>query len=401
VHAVDAGFFGLALGFASFVTVVPLFLSNFTSSPVILALVVVLHPLGWHIPQLMAVGGVAGRDRLLPTVLRRTVGERVPFFLLAVLAAASAGLSPEVVIVLTYTLALGTGLGGGITAPPFLTMASRILPPWRQGIFLGMKTSTANIGVALGSVGAGVILAGTAGSAGFAIVFAAAGVAAVVSWAFLAMTRERPAPVHIPSARARLMGEATQVLRTDSNFRWYVAARWLSQFAMMGLTMFAVYAVDGLNMSKAGIGIATGLFALAQVVANPVLGAVCDRSGFRPVMAAGMLAASVASVIAAMATRPEWFGVVFLVAGLANVAAWTVPLAFTARFAPPGQAPLYIGLGNSAVAPSILIAPLVGGLIAQRASYPAAFAVAAAAGVLAALVIASKVVEPGEGARRV
>jgi MFS family permease len=257
-----------------------------------------------------------------------------------------------------------------------------------------MKTATANVGVAIGSVVAGTVLAAATDATGFVLVFAAAGVASVVSWLLLAMTRESPAGPTAPVARTRVSSEARRVLRADTNFRWYLVARWLSQFAMMGLTMFAVYAVDGLHLSKAGIGVATGLFALAQVVANPVLGAVGDRRGFRPVMAGGMLAASAGTMIAALATRPEWFALVFTVAGLANVAAWTVPLAFTARFAPPGQAPLYIGLGNTAVAPSILVAPLIGGLIAQSASYPAAFVVAAAAGVLAAVVIVTRIAEP-------
>ena len=87
VHTVDAGFFGLAMGLSSFITVVPLFLSTLTSAPVLLGLVAVLHPLGWHLPQLLAARRVANRTRLLPLVLRLTLNERVPFFLLAVLAA--------------------------------------------------------------------------------------------------------------------------------------------------------------------------------------------------------------------------------------------------------------------------------------------------------------------------
>lgn len=395
VHTVDAGFFGLAMGLSSFIYVVPLFLSTVTSTPVLLGLVAVLHPLGWHLPQFVAARTVGNHDRLLPLVLRLTLNERVPFVFLAVLAALARELHPAAVVLFTYVLVFWIGLGGGITAPAFLTLVARIVAPWRIGVFLGLKSSAANLGLAAGALIAGAVLAQHRTTWGFPAVFLGAAMATGVSWMFLALTREhwqaRPA-----KARAVLTPSpsASAILRRDSNFRWYMTARTLSQFAMMGVAFLTVYATGRGDLSTAGAGAATAAFGVAQVAANPILTHLGDRAGFRRVMAAAMLCAAAASLIAAFAPSTKGFVLVFALAGVANVGAWTVPLAMTTQFGADGEAPAYIGLGNTLVAPSILLAPLVGGTLAQLGGYQWTFAAAAAAGVASTIVLTVKVQDP-------
>ncbi len=401
VHTVDAGFFGLAMGLSSFITVVPLFLSTLTSVPVLLGLVAVLHPLGWHLPQLLAARRVRNRARLLPLVLRLTLNERVPFLFLAGLAALRSSLEPAVVISLTYVLVFWIGLGGGVTAPAFLTLVGRIVAPWRLGVFLGLKTSAANLGLAAGALVAGAILAAHRETWGFPAVFLGAALATSVSWWFLAQTREHVQPPGEiePGLEPVAALTASAILRRDGNFRWYLTARALSQFAMMGVAFFTVYATGRGALSTAGVGVATAAFAAAQVAANPILTHLGDRAGFRRVMAAAMLCAAAASLVAALAPSPRGFMLAYALAGVANVGAWTIPLAMTTQFGDQGETPAYIGLGNTLIAPSILLAPLVGGTLAQIGSYTWTLGVAAAAGVASAVVLILKVRDPWKMAR--
>jgi hypothetical protein len=52
VNLIDGGFFGLGIGFASFVTVLPLFVSSLTDSAILIGLIPAVHVVCWQFPQL-------------------------------------------------------------------------------------------------------------------------------------------------------------------------------------------------------------------------------------------------------------------------------------------------------------------------------------------------------------
>jgi hypothetical protein len=53
VNIPDGGFFGFGLGFASFTTVIPLFVSKMTSSAILIGMITAVHVMGFQIPQLL------------------------------------------------------------------------------------------------------------------------------------------------------------------------------------------------------------------------------------------------------------------------------------------------------------------------------------------------------------
>jgi len=62
----DGAFFGLAIGFASFVTVLPLYVRTMTSSAILIGLVPAIHSVGWQFPQLFTARRVAKQKRFKP-----------------------------------------------------------------------------------------------------------------------------------------------------------------------------------------------------------------------------------------------------------------------------------------------------------------------------------------------
>jgi len=84
----------------------------------------------------------------------------------------------------------------------------------------------------------------------------------------------------------------------------------------------------------------------------------------------------------------DWFYIVFILAGIANVAAWTITMTMTIDFArDPAERPAYVGLANTLVAPVTIVAPLVGGWLADMAGYPATFFAASVGGLATVLVL--------------
>jgi hypothetical protein len=78
VNMLDTGMFGVAIGFASFSTVVPLFVASMTNSATLIGLVPATQAAGWLLPQLFTATFIARLRCYKRTVLMMTIHERVP-----------------------------------------------------------------------------------------------------------------------------------------------------------------------------------------------------------------------------------------------------------------------------------------------------------------------------------
>ena len=73
--------------------------------------------------------------------------------------------------------------------------------------------------------------------------------------------------------------------------------------------------------------------------------------------------------------------------GLANVAIWTLSLTLTVEFGTESERPVYIGLSNTLIAPATILAPLLGGWLADAQGYPFMFFCTAIGGILTLAVL--------------
>jgi len=138
----------------------------------------------------------------------------------------------------------------------------------------------------------------------------------------------------------------------------------------------------------------TSVLLISQVAFAPLMGRLGDRWSHRGVMILGGLGAAASSALAWLANSTEWFYPVFFLASIAIVAIWTIPIALTVSFAEEHERPLYIGLSNTISAPATIIAPIIGGLIADAAGYHAMFIVSTLCGLLMVATLLLFVKEP-------
>src|SRR5690606_8737875 len=116
VNVTDGAFFGFAIGVASLVTVILLFVATLTDSTVLIGLVASIHMVGWQLPQVLTANRVAKLRRYRPMVVFMTLHERLPFFGLALVAVLVPVIGRELALILTYLTLIWQGLGGGFTA---------------------------------------------------------------------------------------------------------------------------------------------------------------------------------------------------------------------------------------------------------------------------------------------
>jgi MFS family permease len=397
VNLLDGSFFGLGMGFASYVTMIPLFVASLTDSTILIGLIATIHTLGWQVPQLFMAGRVSRVSQVRPLVLMMTLHERVPMFFLALTALLIPSISEGVALFAVYALLLWQSLGAGLTANGWQTMLGKVLPGSIRGTFYGVQSGAANLLSSGGALAGGWLLVALPYPYNFALCFAITGVAFMISWLFLAQTKEDPhdpgvLPAH-PGWREQLR-RWSALLRQDANFRWFIVARSLMQFAQMAMAFFTIYAVRAFNMDAATAGILTGVMLLAQMIASPLLGYLGDRFGHRSMLIVGCAAMALSALVAWLAPSLAWFYLVFILVGVVNSSQWTSILAMTSQFGDERTRPLYVGLSNTLIAPATLIAPLIGGVIADSFGFGATFFVSIIGGLVAATVLAFCVYSP-------
>lgn len=389
VNLLDGAFFGLGWGFGSIGTILPLFVSRMTSSALLIGLIPAIHAVGWQLPQLFMANSVARLRRYKPMVMLITIHERLPYLGLALVALFLGTLGNKLALVLTFAMLIWQGLGAGFTANAWQSMLAKIIPSDLRGTFFGSQAALANILMALAAVGAGYLLDRLRDPINFTLCFVLTAAGLGLSYIFIGLTRE---PVDhekiIPERQPPLWRGGLEILRRDKNFTAYLVVRLLSQFATMGFAFYIVYGLRRFGMSDLTAGFLTAALMITQTVASAVMGWLGDRLGHRSMLIAGSVAVTLSSLMAWGAPSIGWLYPVFIISALANVAYWTIGMAITVEFGSEETRPTYIGLSNTLVAPFTIIAPLVGGWIAEMAGFQTTFMVSAVGGlVIAALLI--------------
>jgi MFS family permease len=396
VNVLDGGFFGAALGFASFMTVIPLFVSNLTDSAIIIGLIPAIHAVGWELPQLFTAPRVSKLSRYKPMAVLMSLNERIPFLGLAVVAWFSPQIGIKWSLILTFLLLIWQGFGGGLTATAWQSLMAKIIPVRTYGTFFGVQSSAVNLFAGFTAILAGIVLITYSYPLNFTLCFILASIAMGISLFFISLTREEST---IPTSSLEKKGtkfskKLRNILRQDKNFRWYLLSRMLTQFATMGFAFYTVYAVRVFDIDVGLVGILTGLLLFTEVVMNPLMGWLGDRRGHLITLQIGIIATIASVLLAWGAQSVAWFFPIFVLAGVASVAAWTVPISMTLEFGSESQRPEYIGLANTLIAPSTFLAPILAGLLIDNISYQIAFLAAAVAGIATLLVLIAGVHDP-------
>ena len=375
VGLTDGGTFGIALGFASFGTILPLFVASMTDSATLIGLVPAIHAAGWLLPQLFTASHTSRLRRYKPTVLKNTIHERLPFLGFAIVALLLPRIGLQTGLILTFILLTWQGLGGGFTANPWTSMISKIIPSEYRGTFFGTQAAVANLFISGAAITAGYLLNWFDAPFNFAYCFFLAALFFTFSWFALAFTRE-------PTDNDKIIEEhptpfwhgARTILKRDKNFNWFLVARTLSQFATMGFSFYIVYALRQFHMDEVTAGFLTATLTISQTVANAGMGWLGDKVGHRAMLIIGAAAATLSSFLAWFAPSLAWFFPIFVLTGFANVSIWTNGMTMTVDFSDEKERPFYIGLAQTLTAPATMIAPLIGGWVADTQGFGITFA---------------------------
>ena len=397
-NILDGSFFGLSvMGLASYVTIVPLFLSYLTESTALIGFMATLLAIGWQAPQLLTAQYVAGLRRYKPMVLFMTFMERVPYFGLAAVALLIPSIGADAALLLTVLLLCWQALGGGLTGTAWQSMISKIMPAHRLGTFFGLQSACVNLFGAGGALLASAILAAHDFPDSFALLFFVAALSLMLSFAFLALTYEPASePQHIVARVSwrEFGGRLRQILRQNANFRWFLLARALTSISLTVVSFYTIYGVRRFDMTPEFASVMASVLLVSHTLSSAVVGWAGDRWGHRRVLIFGNLMTVLSIAIIVAAPDAGWFYVVFALTGIVNTTQWSTIMTITVQFSSVAERPFYIGMANSLIAPVTLLAPIVGGWLVDAVSFELAFSLFALAGLLSMLIFVFAMRDP-------
>lgn len=374
LNLLDGAFFIFGMSFSSVVTILPLFVSQLTSSPFLIGLIPAIQNMGWLLPQLFTAPLVERMPRKKPFVLLTTLSERWPYVGMVILAVMLPNLATTTALVIFFALHTWRCFSGGITATAWQDMIGKLIPPRRRGTFYGVQFGLGGLLGAGGSIIAGSLLEQQPFPINFAYCFGLTVVAVAFSFIFVTQTYE---PAMQPTVR-RETGRAywaslPRILQGNTNYRNFVLYRVLYVIGSMGSAFYTVYVVNEFGLSKVQAGQLTFVMMAAQTVTYPLAGWIGDRMGHRRMMAIAAAAASLMTLLSWLAPSGVWFFGVYLLFGIASAASMVANLSAIYDFCAPEERPTYIGLTATIVGIPSAVAPLLGGLVVSTTSYPTLF----------------------------
>ena len=394
VNLSDVTVFWFGASFISAATILPLYISKLTDSPIPIALVAIIGTGSWYLPQLFTANWVERLARKKPVIVNLGLFlERLPVWLLVV----SAGLafwSPLLALLVFFFGYTVHGLGAGVVAPAWQDLLARCFPVNRRGRFLGMGMFLGGGTAVLGALLSTYLLEAFSFPTSFVYIFFIGAAGITISWAFLALTREPVQPSTAPRRSTRqYWAGLPDIVRRDHNFRRFLVARLLLSLGVMGTGFVTVAAIFRWQISDGMAGLFTAAYLIGQTVGNLVFGFLADRHGHKLSLELSALATFLAFGLAWLAPTPEWYFVVFALLGASFGAVLVSGILVVLEFSMPARRPTYVGLANTGVGIANMVGPLAGAALASI-SYDWLFALSALISLVALVTMRWWVKEP-------
>jgi MFS family permease len=365
VNLADVSSFWFGLSFISFATVVPLFISKLTDSPIAIGVAALIAQGSWFLPQVFTANSIERLARKKPVIVNLGFfTERLPMWLI-VLSAVIAARNPTLALIVFMVGYAWHGFGAGLVATAWQDLLARCFPVQRRGRFMGISFFVGALAGALAAVFSVRLLAGFEYPLNFVFSFFLAALFITFSWFALSLTREPVQKVSVPKKSSRqFWSELPVIVRRDENFRHFLVARLLLALSGMGITFVTVAAIRRWEVADGTVGIYTAVFLAGQMAGNLILGLLADRHGHKLSLEIGALVSFLAFALAWLAPSPEWYFLVFFLLGIMQGAVIVSGILVIMEFSPPEKRPTYAGLANTSVGVVSMLGPLFGAWLA-------------------------------------
>jgi MFS family permease len=371
-------FYLLANSFRAEHTILPLFISQLTASPIAIGALSAIVSSGTLLPQLFTANWVQR------TPVKKNIQVKIGFFaerlplICLVLAAWMAFYSKTAALYFGMFCIAWFVIGSGMTMVAWQDMIAKLFPTRTRGRFMGTTFFVGTGAGVLGTIGAAWALDNYPFPINFMITFGFAAVFIVISWVFLTMTKEPPDPPNTSTSDKIIdWAKLVQVFKEDDNYRRYIYSAVITALGKMAVGFLTVYALKNWRIPNSMVGLYTTFLIGGQAAGNLVFGWLADRFGHKLSLEITILLNTASLVIAILAKSPQVFYVVFALQGIFLATSFLSGTNIIFEFCDPDVRPTYIGLSNTVIGIVAGLGPILGGLIVGWLNYTWLFVIAA------------------------
>ncbi len=379
VNLVERTFVTLGFSMISVTTILPLLVMELTSSKIAIGIVPAIFMVGTMVPQLLTANYTESLPYKRPFVSRYALlGGRLPHLLIGAVVWWFALDHPTFALLLIYLLLATASCSNGIVIPAWLDLIAKVIPVRMRGLFFGIGNGLgALLGVA-GGVLAGHILSTLDFPGNFALCFTLAFVAMTISWIGVSLTREpRSDNPKQSTTLSDYLRNIPSVLKRNPNYARYLVSQVLMTLSGLGTGFLIVYANETYGLTGTQVGTLTAILVGSQAVMNLAWGLIGDRLGHKTVLACGAFCMATAITLTWVSRVVPGLWAAFVFLGAATAANAVSGMSIVLEFGLPQERPTYVGLTNTALAPTTMLAPIVGGALIEGIGYIPTFAAAA------------------------
>jgi MFS family permease len=390
---IDAAGWGAGMSLVSATTILPLFVSRLTDSPVAVGMIQAVMLFGWLLPGILVSGWVERLPRVKTSVMWIAALERLALFVLAPLCLFFGAGNPAALLAAFFLVWLIMNAAMGANLPGYYKLIAKTIPAEYRGRLYGIGGAISGFVGVGGAALVGWFLQRWEFPGGFAACFLAASIVQTVTFVPIAFMREpeQSREATLPDVRPL---QRLALIREDSRLRWLCVAVALFSFNQMGAAFHTLFAIDRLDATEADVARFTAAVTGARAVAFLLVGWLGDRFGNRAAMQVATTFGVAAAALAWHAPGVTWMYAVFMLNEVA-VQGWGVcSVNYVLELCPTERSGTYTAVFGVFTGPLRVGLPLVGGALAAMVGFQTLFAAGVVGGLVTLVVLATRVPEP-------
>ncbi len=376
-------FYSGGIAFGSATTVLPAFLTNFTSSKVLIGLsssiMGEIGGVGNILPQLFVASRIEHRIHKRPLLRFAITVRALCWGLVALITYLFAENNPSIALWGIFSFLFLFTFMGGVATVPFMDIWGRTIPSNLRGRFFGYRQLLGGFLAILSGLVVKFVLngSGIAFPKNYALLFLFAFILITISYFALGSVREPSTEVHKEQLPFYdFLRKAAGILKKDTNYRKFLFIQILSGAIALSLPFFVLYAKDVLKVRIGMVGVFLSAQMLGLVISNIVWGHLSDYLGSKRVIQFSILFGLLAPLFVLILPRhcPNLFVILFVFLGFFISGRAIGKNSFLLDTAPAKDRPRYVSLEGTFRLPVVFF-PLIGGVLIQRSSYSVVFAI--------------------------
>lgn len=381
---INGGLVMMSYTFISADLVMPAFVQTLTTSSILVGMAGALMRMGWAWPQVFISRIIEPKPRKMPLLIGAGLARSAMWILVGVMTMFLGGMTPAIFLSLFMVLyAMGTSLMGVMSVPWMDLMGKAIPASHRAKIFALRRFSGGAMSMVAGLLITYILSAqsGLAFPNNYAVLFVLSGVGTALAVSIFSQIRE---PIE-RRTRAQLslknyLLSGLSLMKEDANFRRLCTLQFLWGFSMMGGPFYAPYAITGLGIGAAYIGLYVTAMQFSAVFSNVAWAWIGRYKGNQALFLYGtfLLALSIAVPIGIeyVPHRAIWFwgteielrvavyALTFVFSGAAQSGMYSGRMSYVLDIAPADRRPTYTSFMNMFMFPQGLLPMLAGVLVA-------------------------------------